>query len=264
MILDLEDAVSPDQKEHARQLVADALRAGSYGDAEVAVRVNAPDTPHFDADLEAMVAAGASAIMLPKCESAAGLASVNDRLEALERRRAPRAGERTKLLCLVESPAGVADALAIGRSVARTEALCFGHADFSLQMGLAAADASRGVVYHARCSVVIAAKAANVVPIDCVHMEVRDEDAFRQDARLGLQLGFEGKLCVHPRQVEIANQVYTPTPEQIDYARRVIEAAEAARAAGRGVCTLDGKMIDAPIEAVQCRVLDRARRAGVL
>jgi citrate lyase subunit beta/citryl-CoA lyase len=119
-------------------------------------------------------------------------------------------------------------------------------------------------VYHARCSLVIAAKACGVAPIDTVCLAVNDDETFRRDAEVGRTLGFEGKLCIHPRQVGIANAVYTPVPEQIAYALRVIDAWERARAEARGVFTLDGKMIDAPLVAVQQRVLARARRAGAL
>jgi len=261
LLLDLEDSVAPDRKTDARQSVAEALRTGGFGDREPAVRVNAPGTAYFDADLEAVVAAGGRSIMLPKCESPEGIARVVERLQALEAGRAAERG--VKLLALVESPAGIANALAIGRAAARVDALCFGHADFSLEMGLTAADASRGIVYHARCSLVIAAKACGVAPIDSVHLAVRDPKAFRADAELGRSLGFEGKLCVHPDQVEVANAVYTPAAAEIDYASRVVEAAERAAAEGRGVFALDGKMIDAPLVAAQRRLLERARRAGV-
>lgn len=273
LVLDLEDSVAPQQKKEARGHVAEALRAGGFGEVEVAVRVNAPGTPWFEADLEAVIGAGGRTIMLPKAESAEELVRVAETLRRLETGRGgpqesqePQAPEEKggRLLALVESPAGVASALAIGRATPRVEALCFGHADFSLQMGLAEADASRGVVYHARCTLVIAAKACGVAPIDCVHLAVKDEAAFREDARLGLGLGFEGKLCIHPHQVEIANQVYTPGREQIDHALRVVEAWERAEAEGRGVFALDGKMIDAPLVEVQRRVLERARRAGAL
>ncbi len=154
--------------------------------------------------------------------------------------------------------------MAMGRATPRSEALCFGHADFSLSMGLTDADASRGIVYHARCNLVIAAKACGVPPIDSVVLSVKDEKAIREDAAVGAGLGFEGKLCIHPRQVEIVNEVYTPRPEQVEYALRVTEAWERARAEGRGVFALEGRMIDAPLVAVQERVLQRARRAGVL
>jgi citrate lyase subunit beta/citryl-CoA lyase len=131
-------------------------------------------------------------------------------------------------------------------------------------MGLAEADASRGVAYHARCTLVIAAKACGVSAIDSVYLSVKDDAAFRQDAELGLSLGYDGKLCIHPRQVEIVNAVYTPRGYEIERALRVVEAWERAAREGRGVFALDGAMIDAPLVAVQRKILERARRAGVL
>ncbi|MFQ5667174.1 MAG: HpcH/HpaI aldolase/citrate lyase family protein [Candidatus Binatia bacterium] len=264
VLLDLEDSVPPEQKADARRHVAAALRGGGFGQAEAAVRINAPGTPFFEADLEAVVDGGARLIMLPKSDSVEEIIAVVERLQVLERGRLRAGKEGVKFLALVESPAGIAHACAVGRATPRIEALCFGHVDFSLHMGLTEADASRGIVYHARCALVIAAKACGVAAIDSVHLAVKDDRSFRQDAELGLHLGFEGKLCIHPRQVEIANDVYTPPPEQITYAVRVIEAWKHAQAEGRGVFTLDDKMIDAPLVAVQQRVLARARRAGVL
>jgi citrate lyase subunit beta/citryl-CoA lyase len=264
ILFDLEDAVPPERKAEARRCVAETLRAGGFGDTEAAVRVNPPGSPYFDADIDAVVASGGRSVMLPKSECPAELARVAETLQRLERAQAASAKEQVELLALVETPAGIAGALALGRATSRMTALCFGHADFSLQMGLPEADATCGVVYHARCSLVIAAKACGVAPIDTVHLAVHDEEAFRRDAELGRALGFEGKLCIHPRQVEIANAVYTPAPEQIAYALRVIDAWERARAEARGVFTLDGKMVDAPLVAVQQRVLVRARRAGAL
>jgi citrate lyase subunit beta / citryl-CoA lyase len=254
LILDLEDAVAPEQKAAARANVAAALRGDAFGGVELAVRVNAPGSDDFAADVEAVLAAGGRTLLVPKAEHPDELARAI---------AAAGIGPEVTLLLLVESPLGIANAVALGAATARVEALCFGHADFSLEMGLREADAARGVVFHARCAVAIAAKASRAAPIDCVHLAVKDEAAFRADAELGLSLGFEGKLCIHPRQAAIANEVYTPREEEIANARRVVEAAEAARAEGRGVFALDGKMIDAPLIAVQRRILDRARRAGV-
>lgn len=131
-------------------------------------------------------------------------------------------------------------------------------------MQLDDADASVGVIHHARCALAIAARAGRVVPIDTVCVAVRDEEAFRADAVLGMRLGFEGKLCIHPRQVVIANEVYTPAAARIERALRVVEAWRKAEAQGQGVFALDGMMVDAPVVAAQQRVLERARRAGVL
>lgn len=262
LILDLEDAVAPEMKAAARGHVVDALRSGGFGTTELAVRLNAPGTDDFVADLDAALYAGCRTLMLPKAERADEIARVAAAVSARTGEKGGR-GEQTALLLLIESPLGIANALALGSASALVQALCFGHADFSLEMGLREADASRGVTFHARCTLAIAAKACGKAPIDCVHLAVQDEAGFRADAELGLALGYEGKLCIHPRQAAIANEAYTPRPEEIARARRVIDAAEAARAEGRGVFALDGKMIDAPIVAVQRRVLERARRAGV-
>jgi len=264
LLFDLEDSVRPEAKAQARAHVAATLRAGGFGSAEPAVRVNPPGTPFFEEDLAAVVRNGGATVMVPKAESPEQLAAVDHALERLERERVGggRGGERVRILALVETPAGIVHASALCGPAPRVEALCFGHADFSLQMGLPEADASRGIAYHARCTLVLAARASGVVPIDSVYLAVKDDEAFRRDAELGRNLGFEGKLCIHPRQVEIANAIYTPSAERVAYATRVVEAWERAQADGQGVFTVDGKMVDAPLVAAQQRVLDLARRAG--
>jgi citrate lyase subunit beta/citryl-CoA lyase len=261
LLLDLEDAVAPSEKERARELVASFLQAGDFGGAEPAVRVNPPGTPWFEEDVDAAIAAGARALMIPKAQSVDELAEVGRRIDALER----RAGGQwpVRLLALVETAAGIAQAASLPAASARLDALCFGHADFSRDMGLVAPDPAQGILLHARCALAIAARAGTVAPIDTVYLDVRDEAGFRRDAELGLSLGFEGKLCIHPSQVGIANAVHTPTTEQLAYARRVLAAADQAQASGRGVFTVDGKMVDAPLIAAQVRVLERARRAGL-
>ena len=263
LLFDLEDSVAPEEKDHARELVAAALQKGGFTGVEVAVRVNSPGSDHFDADLKAAVAAGADAVMLPKARSVRELANVSDLIDVLERKFSRRSNDPLRILALVETPVGVVRAAQIAGASSRIDAMCFGHADFAREMGLADADASAGVIHHARCEIAIAAVAAGVAPIDCVFLDVRDEAGFREDAAHGMALGFEGKLCIHPAQVEIANDVYTPTPERVAQARRVVEGWQNALADGSGVFSLDGKMIDAPLVAIEQRVLDRARRAGI-
>ena len=263
LLFDLEDAVAAAAKAQARALVTARLRAGGFGATEPAVRVNAPGTPHFDADLEAVVAAGAEAIMVPKAESADELARIGEMLSRLERTGGRHAGA-VRLLALVETAAGVANALALAAATPRLDGLCFGHADFARDMRLADADASQGVILHARCALAIAARACRLPAIDSVCLAVRDGVAIRADAALGLGLGFAGKLCIHPQQVAIVNQVYTPTAAQIAAAQRVVAAWRQAQREGRGVFALDGVMVDAPVVAAEEQVLERARRAGAL
>ena len=254
IIFDLEDSVPPDAKEAARESVCAALGEGGFGDSEPAVRINAPGTPYHEDDLRAVAAAGTRSVMIPKSERVEDLRTAAGILDELE---AP-----AHILALLETPRGVVCAFEVGEATPRVDALCFGHADFALEMGVPADDPGTGVLYHARCAVAVAARACSVQPVDNVCLAVRDEQAFRRDVEVGIQLGFEGKLCIHPAQVAIANELYTPTPEQVQYAQRVVSGWQAARAQGLGVFTLDDKMVDAPLVHAQQRILARAQRAG--
>jgi citrate lyase subunit beta/citryl-CoA lyase len=261
LVFDLEDSVEPGSKERARVLVAERLAAGA-GDSERVVRVNGCHTPYFERDVFDVVAAGARSLMLPK-SCPATLSRARLHLASVEQRLSLEAG-CLRLLGLVETANGIARLPQLLDEAARLDALCFGNADFSLDMGLADGDLSAGVVYHARCSLAITAAAAGVAAIDGVCLAIRDDDAFGCEARAALSLGFTGKLCIHPAQVAIANEVFTPTPEEIARAKRVVDASSAAERTGQGVFTLDGKMVDAPVLQLQQRLLERARRAGVL
>ena len=223
LVFDLEDSVAPDHKAHARERVADHIRSVGSTGPEMAVRVNPPESPHFEADLEAMVSAGARTIMLPKSQSPEELQQVSAMAAKLEANLgAP--SERVRLLALVETAAGISRVETLAGASSRIDALCFGNADFSLDMGIPDADPSTGVLLHARCRLAIAAAAAKVTPIDGVCLAVKDTAAFLEEGNLALQLGFEGKLCIHPAQAEIANSIFTPTADQIETALRVIEA----------------------------------------
>jgi citrate lyase subunit beta/citryl-CoA lyase len=261
LLFDLEDSVAPEAKDQARALVAATLRDGSFGDAEPAVRINPFGSPYFEADVEAMVEAGCRTILLPKCQNRRGVSRTSEALDTVEARLTIVGNQSVRILALIESARGVKRAFELAERSSRMDALCFGHADFCLDMGLPVADASAGVTLYARCEVAISARAAGITPIDTVHLAVKDGAAFREDALLGRRLGFDGKLCIHPAQVAIVNEVYTPTAAEAAYATRVLHAWEDAQAAGRGVCTLDGAMIDAPLVEAQRRVLARARRA---
>jgi citrate lyase beta subunit len=261
LILDLEDAVVPGQKQQARTLVAERIRSGAFEASEVAVRVNAPQTEFFAADLAAVVSAGARLLVIPKAESARGIAAVSRAVSQIER---SSDGETVRLLALVESARGIANVSSIAQKARRLDGLCFGNADFSLDMGLPDGDPSSGVVYHARCNLAIAAVAGDLSAIDGVCLSVRDAAAFRAEASEAARLGFHGKLGIHPSQVPLANEIFTPTDEQIVAARRIVDAWDAASASGQGVFSLDGKMIDAPLVAIQKRVLARAQSVGAL
>jgi len=263
LVFDLEDSVAPDHKARARERVADHIRSIGSGEPEMAVRVNPMESPNFEADLEAVVSAGARTIMLPKSQCPEGLEQASATAARLEAELGVPGGS-VRLLALVETAAGISRVEELAGADSRIDALCFGNADFSLDMGLPGADPSTGVLLHARCRLAIAAAAAKVTPIDGVCLAVKDTAAFSEEGNLALRLGFEGKLCIHPAQVEIANSIFTPTADQIETALRVIEGWEAAVADGKGVFALDGKMVDPPLVDIQQRVIDRAKQAGVL
>jgi citrate lyase subunit beta/citryl-CoA lyase len=256
VILDLEDAVAANEKERAREEVANRIRGAAFTTSEVAVRINAPGTREFEADIDTVVSAGARLLLIPKAESALGMAGVSKAVSKIER---TGVGGSVRLLALVESARGIAHLESIGQGSSRLEGLCFGNADFALDMSLPDADPSSGVVYHARCDLAIAAVAARVSPIDGVCLSVRDDAAFRAEAMEAVRLGFHGKLCIHPSQVRLANEIFSPSEGQVAAARRIVEAWDAATMRGQGVFSLDGKMIDAPLVEVQKQLLERAR-----
>lgn len=258
IIFDLEDSVSIDLKNEARKNVLDFLKSEHKNDTEFAVRINPHNTKYFQEDLEKVVEAKVDSIVVPKSEDAYTLKNIADFIA----KNSPN--KDIRILALVETALGVTQINQIISATSKVDAVCFGHADFSLDMGLTDNDATRGVIYYARCSIAIAARAYKASPIDNVCLAVKDEDAFKNDVNVGISLGYEGKLCIHPAQVKIANDLYTPTSEQINYAKRVIEGWDEAKAQGKGVFTIDNKMVDAPIVALQKKVLDRAKKAGVL
>lgn len=252
LIYDLEDAVAPAEKERARRQVCDALTA--TGPGLRLVRINGLDTPWGLDDVTAVCRAGAHAIMLPKCERAAQLdvvaAQMTDSASAA-------------LIALIETPAGVLDLAGLGNGGDRLAALAFGHADFCRAMGLHSLRADIGVALQARMQIVLAARARGLAAIDCVCLDVRSEAAFRADAQLGRDLGYDGKLCIHPAQVALANAVFTPDPAAVARAQRVADAWAQARQDNIGVIVVDGEMVDAPVAAAHERLLARARRCGV-
>jgi citrate lyase subunit beta/citryl-CoA lyase len=243
LIVDLEDAVPPARKAEARPMATAALRDLAARGAELLLRVNAEQTL-WEEDIAAIPPGIALTVMLPKVESAA-------QVEALATALAAR-GQDAAIAALVETPRGVLEAARIATASPRLCALGFGAEDYAAAIGLAPAPVSLsvpaqmvGVAAHAH-GLAFWGLAGSVA-------ETADMDAFGALVRLSRQLGFTGTVCIHPRQVPVANEGFGPTPEEIAWAGRVVAAAEEARARGQGAVLLDGRMIDRPIE-------DRARR----
>ena len=257
LILDLEDTVTPERKPRARALVAEALGQPARPVLERTVRVNPPSTSWFADDVAAVVAAGADALVVPKVETAADVRRVARRLAATERARGRPAGA-VRLLALVETPRGVLNASAIAGASARLDALVIGHVDLSRALGIREAGATEGTILHARCHLVLAAKAAGRQAVDAVFMDLDDPDGLTAEARQGLRLGFTGKLVIDERQVALVHAAFRPSEAEVAYARRLVAAWDAAVAAGTGVFVFEGRVIDRPVVEAERTVLARA------
>ncbi|MGE0683085.1 MAG: CoA ester lyase [Candidatus Binatia bacterium] len=262
LIFDLEDAVAPERKSAARETMKEVLRDPGFTRFERTVRINGLDTPWFLDDVLTMVEAGADGLVVPKTNSLDSILFV-DRLTTLAEQRCGRTTGSVVLLPLIEQPEAIGNAFAITKATPRIAGIAFGHGDFSLAMGIKAAPSTEGVVFQARCQVVMAAKAAGITPIDNVFLDIPNIEGLITETRQGLQLGYEGKACIHPNQVEPVNTVYTPTLEEVEYARDLVAAFEQAVAEGKGAVAFRGRMIDGPIAEIEKIVLERAKKAGL-
>lgn len=257
IIFDLEDSVSPYEKDAARLLVHCSLEALDYGATERVVRINGLDTPWVEEDVHAMVAAGIEVVRLPKTDSADDVRKLEVMVAAAERACGRPEGS-VKLMAAIESPLGVINAFSIADASPRMVAVALSAEDYVTS--LKTSRSRDGVeLAEARGRIVIAAKAAGIMAIDTVFTDINDEEGFAREVALVKQMGFDGKSVINPNQIAAVHAAYTPRPEEVLRARRVVEAAREAEAKGSGVTSLDGKMIDKPIVERAQRVLELAR-----
>ena len=251
VVFDLEDAVVPEKKPDARAAVADVLTDPSFDpDPEVCVRVNAdPGTAAADLDAVLEGTPRIDSVMVPKAESAAGVLEMDELIA--ER------GADLPLLALCESARGVLEAAAIA-AVPAVDALVFGAEDLSADIGATRTESGEEVS-HARQQVVLAAGAADVDAIDTVFTDIEATDRLAAETAFAAQLGYDGKMAIHPARVAPINEAFTPDPEAVEWAEKVLAAREAAD--GRGVFRVDDEMIDAPLLARAERVMERHRAA---
>jgi citrate lyase subunit beta / citryl-CoA lyase len=260
IMFDLEDAVSLREKDAARLLVFHALQNPVYQDLETVVRINPLNTPFGLADLEAVVRAGVDIVRLPKTDSAADVHELETEVERIERACGREIGS-TKLMAAIESASGVVNALSIAMSSKRMIGIALAGFDYVMDMQTERGDGTE--LFYARCAVLHAARVAGIDAFDVVYSDVNDEEGFLKEVELIKKLGFNGKSLINPRQIELLHNAYAPTEEDVDYARRVVAAAEKAERDGLGVIALNGKMIDAPIVNHAKRVLQKAQASGV-
>jgi citrate lyase subunit beta/citryl-CoA lyase len=236
LIFDLEDAVAPDAKVAAREQACAAVSGGGYGPRELTIRCNGLDTPWGADDLAAAAEAGPAAVVIPKVSGAAYLSQVAD---ALESAGAP---DTTMIWPMVETPAAI---FAIREIAAfpRVGALILGTNDLAKELRAALVPGRAPLLPHL-ATALLAAREAGITAVDGVYNDVRDPIGFEAECVQGVQLGYDGKTLIHPGQVEIANRAWAPTEDDVAHARRVIDAFDEAIRDGRGVVTVDGRMIE--------------------
>jgi citrate lyase subunit beta/citryl-CoA lyase len=255
VILDLEDAVPISEKAATRAVVVEALSKPRSG--VLYVRVNALSTEWSYADIVAVVQPGLDGIILPKVEHAHQLHTADWLLDRLERERGLE--KPVDLIPIIETALGISNLSAICRSGTRTRRLAFGAGDFTLDMGMVWTR-SEAELLPARSACVMESRAAGMdPPLDTVWADLRDTDGFIASARHAAALGFQGKMCIHPDQIEAANAAFTPDHAAVAWAERIVAAFEKAEAQGLASIQLDGQFIDYPIVQRARRVLEAVR-----
>ncbi len=237
LIFDLEDAVAPDAKVAAREQVCAAVRAGGYGQRELVVRANGLTTPWGRDDLAAVATCGANAVLVPKVESADGVRQI---IAVLSEYDAP---ERLSVWCMLETPFGVLRAEAIATASPRVAALVMGTSDLTKDLQ-ASHTRARIPLLHSLGHCLLVGRAYGLVVLDGVHLDLSDDEGFAEVCRQGAEMGFDGKTLIHPKTIAAANAAYAPSPDDVVWARRVIEAHADAEGKGQGVVLVDGQLIE--------------------
>ena len=237
IIFDLEDAVAPDAKDAAREAACAAATSGEYGRRELAIRANGLGTRWHDADVAAIAAAGPDAIVVPKIDSVDDVRAIEAALEA------GGAPERTKIWAMVETPVAMLHAEEIAACSDRLAVLVMGTNDLAKELR-ASHVPGRGPLLTGLGLCLLAARATGKVILDGVFNDVKDPEGFRAECVQGQQMGFDGKTLIHPSQLEPANEVFAPSADDVESSREIIAAFEAAEAEGKGVVTVNGRMIE--------------------
>ena len=241
VILDLEDSVAAAAKEPAREQVLRQLQDGGYGNRQVVVRANGIDTPWGEADLLALAGAGAGTVCLPKVEGVGQLQRCRDLLHGAVASVPGAAGP--KLWAMIETPHGVHQVEQICGGEPAIEALVMGTTDLAHELRVPVGRDRLGLQY-ALSRAVNAARMAGVLALDSVFLNLQDPAALRRDCEYGRALGFDGKTLIHPSQIDVANEVFSPSEQQIAWARRALAAWQAAQDEGKGVALVDGTLME--------------------
>lgn len=262
VILDLEDAVALSDKSRARHLVGDVLNAS--GTKCIYVRVNGVTTPFIVGDLAAIITGARlpNGIMLPKAESEEEVLRVDWLLGQLEEEAGLVRGQ-IDLLPLIETARGVVRVGEIAASCPRVKRTAFGAVDYTLDLGVSLSEEGEEFFYP-RSRLVVASRAVGKEgPVDTVYPDIRDLRGLERESLLARKLGFQGKLAIHPAQIDVINEIFTPTRKEVEFAAQVARAFAVAEKAGVAAIRLDSKFIDYPVAAQATRILEKARLLGL-
>lgn len=246
IIMDLEDAVALNQKDAARIMVSRFLARGDFGSVEVTVRINGVDTEFWKKDLEAVVPhKRLDGIRLPKADSPQIIKDVDEELSRLEDKYGLPLG-RLKIFCILETAYGIWHAYDIAKASPRVTAILPGGEDLVADLKTSRTPEGTELDWSRRM-VMLAARAAGVDAIDLMFPRVTDDEGLRKDAQFSKDLGFDGKSVIHPNQIPIIHEIFTPTVKEIEKAKRIIAADRDARERGLGAVSVDGRMVDVPV-----------------
>jgi citrate lyase subunit beta/citryl-CoA lyase len=261
LVYDLEDSVPPAEKDAARLLAYYTVRYHKPEGKYVLIRVNGIYSEFFEDDLEAAVRARPDALRIPKVESADEVKVISRKIEKIEASAGIDVGS-IELWCNIESYLGVLRAEEIAKADPRVAALALGAEDFTASMK--ASRTKKGIeILYARNAILMACRNAGIDALDAVYSDINDEEGLREDTMLAKNLGFDGKTVVHPRQIDIVNSYFTPSEKEINYALRVLAIIEEGKKMNKGAVTLDGSMIDKPMELRARTTLAQAEAAGI-
>ena len=261
VIFDLEDAVSPAEKDAARILVRNTMRYMDFRGCEIIVRINSIDTAFWKQDIDEILPYKPGLILLPKTGSAEDVKAADAYISQVEEKLGMEPNT-VGLMPLIETAMGVENAFAIATAAKRVKALFLGAEDLTADLQCKRTKEGREIEY-ARTRLVVAARAAGVDVYDTPFTDVNDDEGIVRDAELAKALGFTGKASISPRHVEVINTVFSPTQKDVDYAYEVMDAIALAKEQGKGAIALHGKMIDAPIVARAERVIAMAQALGM-
>ncbi|KRL13794.1 citrate (pro-3S)-lyase subunit beta [Schleiferilactobacillus perolens] len=262
IMFDLEDAVSLQEKDAARDLVYEALKTVDYGTAEKVVRVNGVDTPFYKDDVRAMVKAGIDVIRLPKTETADMIKELVDDVAAAETEFGREEGS-THVMAAIESAKGVINANEIAAASDRMIGIALSAEDYTTDMKTHRYPDGRELEY-ARNVILHAARAAGIAAFDTVFTNLDDEAGLIRETKFIHQLGYDGKSVINPRQIPVINAVYAPTKAEVQNAQQVIAAIDEAHEKGSGVISLNGQMVDRPVALRAQRVMNLAKASHLV